>query len=143
MIYPDFSMPLEYYESFDFKCQTKIYELRKDCLNYRFCPICTNVLEEKIGINPLIRFRQKYIYCDKDKFYLNEKEFNFTINKIIYRFLSHNNNVFSRKFIDNKNYFSYNDINVCNYSDLINPNELNSLSIIKLYKNLNKFLIFK
>ena len=99
------------------------YKLHQDCLKYKFCPICTNKIEFLFGHS------EYYYACTLCKFTIYADLLTFNINT--------------------KHYYFYTDFNyvqtddayqICWYSDLI-PNE--NTSLIDIYNNLNKILIFK
>lgn len=110
------------------KIQNKLYELSQDCLKYSFCPICTNsIYSIRIG----------YKECTKCLFSISEEYdyFIFTINDMEYSFHIFRNRIYVYKFKSN---YANDHIN---FEHVIT--DIDSLTLIQLYNNLKKYLVFK
>lgn len=105
----------------------KLYELCKDCLLSGICPICENNME-KISES---RNPPEFI-CKKDNFHIYKTYFSFIIN----------NNIYSYYYgLCYGTYIYYKSQDIFNIKDM--TENVNSLTLAKLYDNLKKYLVFK
>lgn len=105
----------------------KLDELCRDCLLSGVCPICENNMKE-ISESP----NASEFICKKDNFHIYKTYFSFNINN---NFYSYYYGLYYGTYIYHKAQKLF------NIKDM--TENVDSLTLAKIYDNLNKYLVFK
>lgn len=105
--------------------ELKLYELYLDCLNYKYCPICTNKLKSyEYDDTRLVYF------CNDDDFFISSNYFHFSLFGNIYIYNS------SQPY-----FFTSHNKDMIPFKSIIA--DIDSLTLITLYNNLKKYITFQ